>query len=202
MAFGVQDERRVTLTVGNRQAGVRDPVQLKSKLFPSGSIWDISWWSGFQQLLMQPPAVISFSPASHSFCLYRLFTSSALTIGPELIPTEDEPSDFGRTCKWSWYQKLFEAEIVLDFFFLCPSVLLVKKKTNNRLIPSDCVLCKQQERPALELNKANKPQADSYPCCVSPRLCKSIGDLDGKVVLSAPLFKGTPTLEHKENQFC
>lgn len=95
-------------------------------------------------------------------------------------------------------QKLF-----LIFFFLCPSVLLVKKnQTNNRLIPSDCALCKQQERPALELNKANKPQADSYPCCVSPRLCKSIGDLDGKVVLSAPLFKGTPTLEHKENQFC
>lgn len=61
-------------------------------------------------------------------CLF--FIPSALTIWPELIPTDDEPSDFGRNSKWPWAQKHFEAEIVLHTFFpsLCPSVLLLVKK--------------------------------------------------------------------------
>lgn len=105
MAFDVEGERRVTLTVGTRTGGClwsalrHGPVRLKSKLFSSGSIWDISWCTGVQQLLMHLPARVSFPLTSHSFPLYSLFTSSALTIGPELIPTEDEPSDFGRSCK-------------------------------------------------------------------------------------------------------
>lgn len=141
MAFGVRDERRVTRTLGTQTGWCLwsvlryGPAQLRSKLFSSDSIWDISWWTGVQQLLMQLPAGVGFPSTSHSFPLCSLFTSSALTVGPDLIPIEDEPSDFGRSCKWSWDQKLFEAEIVLDFyffFFAVPICAAVKKKKKRK----------------------------------------------------------------------
>lgn len=66
----------------------------------------------------------------------------------------------------------------------------------KELMAPDCAVCKKQERPALELNKAKKPQAGIFPCYVFPSLCNSIEDLGGKAILSAPV------LVHKENQFC
>ena len=141
MAFGVRDERRVTLTVGTQTGGClwsalrHGPVQLKSKLFSSGSIWGISWGTGVQQLLVQLPAGVSFCLTSHSFPLspIHIFSFEHWTWA----------NSHWRWTQWLWQklQVIVRSEALRGrnsswffFFLLCPSVLLLKRKNWYHLI--------------------------------------------------------------------
>lgn len=59
------------------------------------------------------------------FSQFSFFNYSTFIISPDLIPLE-VPTDFGRSFRWSQYQKLLEAEILLLFYIsilLHPSIL-------------------------------------------------------------------------------
>lgn len=138
MAFGVRDGRRVALSVGTHAGWCLWSVAEAWSCM--AEIKTFFQWFSLGCLLVNWTLVNSYSCSCLTGLVFlplpilSLHTSLALTAGLELICLGGEPRDFGRSCKWPWKQKVFKAEIVLDFYllFTVPISAAVKKKKKRQ----------------------------------------------------------------------